>query len=307
MSVIYFLNLSEDLRCSESWENCPLELHRCSIRSSSLCWREFKNQLIFSFHALTGFKMIRPIHNTERVGKDVGFCRRKLNCLVSKQGCPLPHKLLPIDLWDTWDFFQVPDQLLSYIEKLFQRSLGLIFGGMKILCIVFPKMNCSLKSNGHKHILHIIVFTSRSSIFVFSFATVSPSHIRENFLKMWNASSGNMKIVWPYCANTVDVWVSRRYEFPRTPVHLCIFFASLESSSLRLDKVLSPQVSLYSFNLVDRVLWVSADFLMQLDFAQSKTLSQHARPSSTSVLTLPQFSFLLCLLASFSPSFQGSW
>ena len=73
-------------------------------------------------------------------------------------------------------------------------------------------MSCSLNRNGHKHSpydrIYIEIFH-----FVSRFATVSLSHIRENFLKMWNVNSGHMEIVWPCCANTVDVWVSRRYEF----------------------------------------------------------------------------------------------
>ena len=141
---------------------------------------------------------------------------------------------------------------------------------------------------------------------------------------MWNAGSIYMDIVWPYCANTVDVWVSRRYEFPRTPlvftdiqkflvvfcryesprtlVQICIFLPR-RCVLIRFSR---HRFLLYSSNLVDRVPWMSVDFSMQLDFAQSKTLSQHARPGSTSVLTLPQFSLLRSLLASFSPSFQGS-
>ena len=76
-----------------------------------------------------------------------------------------------------------------------------------------------------------------------------------------------MEIVWPCCGITVDVRVSRRYEFPRTlqvfmeiqkfssysspSLHL---FATLENSTLRFfHLVLSLQVSLYSSNLVDSV------------------------------------------------------
>ena len=133
---------------------------------------------------------------------------------------------------------------------------------MFILCIIVPKMNCSLKSNGHKHspynrlCVDIFHFVSR-------FATVSLSHIRENFLKMWNASSIiyiylYMDIVWPYCVNTVDVLSFRRRKFPRTlqvfmeiqkllvpflPLRVCSYscpslhlFAALENSTLRLDR-----------------------------------------------------------------------
>ena len=51
---------------------------------------------------------------------------------------------------------------------------------------------------------------------------------------------------------------------------------------------------------------MSPDFSMQLDFAQSKKLSQHATPGLTSALTLPQSSLLLSLLASFSLSFKAA-
>ena len=45
---------------------------------------------------------------------------------------------------------------------------------------------------------------------------------------------------------------------------------------------------------------------MQLDFAQPKNLSQQARSGSTSVLTLPQFSFLLALLHPFRHRFRAA-
>ena len=74
---------------------------------------------------------------------------------------------------------------------------------------------------------------------------------------MCNVRSRFLEIVWPYCANTVDVLVSRRYEFPRTLqvfvdiqkflvlfcrnesprtlVHLCIFL-----SHFRTRRYVSP-------------------------------------------------------------------
>ena len=45
---------------------------------------------------------------------------------------------------------------------------------------------------------------------------------------------------------------------------------------------------------------------MQLDFAQSKNLSQQTRSGSTSVFTLPQFSFLLALLHPFRHRFRAA-
>ena len=158
------------------------------------------------------------------------------------------------------EIFLIPDQLLSYIQSLFQCPLGLIFDGMFILCIIVPKMNCSLKSNGHKHspcnrlCVDIFHFVSR-------FATVSLSHIRENFLKMWNASSIiyiHMDIVWPYCVNTVDVLSFRRHKFlrtlqvfmeiqkllvlfclyeARTRVHFCIFLSHLRTQRYGLIRL----------------------------------------------------------------------
>ena len=115
--------------------------------------------------------------------------------------------------------------------------------------------------------------------------------------------------IWRLCGHTVPVlsmsefrmrWVS---SYSRPFLHLS---ATLENSTLRLDCVFSLQVSLLH-DQVDRMPCVSPDFSMQLDFAQSKNLSQHARPGST-VLTLPQSSLLLSLLlTSILPSFQDNW
>ena len=76
-------------------------------------------------------------------------------------------------------------------------------------------MNCSLKSNGHKHSPHDRIYIEIFH-FVSRFETVSLSHNRENFPNVWNVGSRFQEIVWPYSANTVVVWVSGRYEFPRT-------------------------------------------------------------------------------------------
>ena len=98
-----------------------------------------------------------------------------------------------------------------------------------MICIIVPKMNCGSKSGGHKYSTY-----NRLCIEILHFvswlATVSLSHIRENLLKMWNASSIYisiyvniyiyifiyLEIVWPYCVNTVDVLGFRRHKFPRT-------------------------------------------------------------------------------------------
>ena len=61
----HVLDLGYNVQCNdESWEHFPLELHRLlvdSIQFSTL--GEFINQSIFSFHALTRFSLILPMHN----------------------------------------------------------------------------------------------------------------------------------------------------------------------------------------------------------------------------------------------------
>ena len=85
-------------------------------------------------------------------------------------------------------------------------------------------------------------------------------------------------------------------------------FAILENSTLRLDCVLSRQVSLNLTNLFDRVLRVSQGFSARPDSALSGNLSRQRRPgSSSSALTLPRSCSLLPGFASFSPSFWCSW
>ena len=59
-----------------------------------------------------------PIHSTE--SEKTGFCSRELNCPVSKEGCPLPHLLLPIDHWNTCTFFLIRDQDPGFMKQVFQ-------------------------------------------------------------------------------------------------------------------------------------------------------------------------------------------
>ena len=89
----HVLNLSEDLQCSESWEIFHSNsIGAPSIRSNSLYWSEFWSQSIFSFQALTGFW---PIHNTE--SDPWVFAFDNWTAFFSKQSCPLPSLLLPVD------------------------------------------------------------------------------------------------------------------------------------------------------------------------------------------------------------------
>ena len=83
--------------------------------------------------------------------------------------------------------------------------------------------------------------------------------------------------------------------------------AILENTTLRLDCVLSGQVSPFLTDLFDKVFWVSQGFSTQSDSAQSKNLSRHVGPSPLSALTLSRSCSLLPVLASFSPSFWCSW
>ena len=120
-----------------------------------------------------------------------------------------------------------------------------------------------------------MVFTSRSSIFVSRFATVSLSNIRQT-VDVWVSLfrfSWKFKIFLSFSvATSLLVLLSISASFCHTS----------ENSTLRPD-----QVSLFSSNLVDELLWVSPDFSSHLDFAQSQNLSQHARPSSTIVWFCP--------------------
>ena len=89
----HVLNLNEDLQCSESWEIFHSNsIGAPSIRSNSLYWSEFWSQSIFSFQALTGFW---PIHNTE--SDSWVFAFDNWTAFFSKQNCPLPSLLLPVD------------------------------------------------------------------------------------------------------------------------------------------------------------------------------------------------------------------
>ena len=156
-------------------------------------------------------------------------------------------------------------------------------------------MNCGSLSDRHKYPphrrIHIEIFH-----FVSLFATVSLSNIRENLLKMRNV--GNiyiyicMEIVWPCCVITVDVWVSRRYEFPRalhvfmeiqkflvrcccnesprTLVPFCIFLSHLRTRRC----VILIWVSRYGF---PRVLLKNHTFLTKCSESVGCIWTQHSR------------------------------
>ena len=134
-------------------------------------------------------------------------------------------------------------------------------------------MNCSLKSNGHKYKPN-----SRIHIGVFSFIsraeTVSLSHIPENLLKMPNVSSRkNVDCVAKFCQyrrclsfrmqrdSSYSQGFREHSEVPGSSLPLRVssyslptlhLFAILENSTLRLDCVLSLQVSQYFSNQNDR-------------------------------------------------------
>ena len=109
--------------------------------------------------------------------KDVGFGRCKLNSSVSQQSRLSPHGLLPTNRCQSTNCRLIKDQPLSHLKQLSHSFLGLILGRSQTLCITFPKMNCSLKSDRHQFFpcswchLHFIGRTE----------TISVSHDEKNF------------------------------------------------------------------------------------------------------------------------------
>ena len=114
--------------------------HSNSVDSTiSLYGRDSINQLTFSFHALTGSWLMPPIHSTESEKTKV-FAVANWTAPVSKEGCPLPHLLLPIDHWITCNFFLIRDQLPSYMKAAFTSRFSLLSSGLRpYLCLTFEK------------------------------------------------------------------------------------------------------------------------------------------------------------------------
>ena len=176
----------------------------------------------------------------------------------------------------------IPDQLLSYIQSLFQCPLGLIFDGMKIFCIIVPKMNCILKSNGHEHSPK-----NRLSSRSFILSRGLRPYLCRTFEKTFSRCGTQAVYIYIYIyvyiyGDCVAILCQYRrclrFQTPQVssyssgfhgnseapgpflPLRVSSYscpslhlFAAHENSTLRLDEVLSPQVHLYSSNHVDRV------------------------------------------------------
>ena len=134
--------------------------------------------------------------------------------------------------------------------------------------------------------------------------------------------------MWPYCVNTVDVLGFRRhkfprtlqvfmeiqkflvlfcrYESPRTRAHLCIFLPHLRTQRCVLIRFSRRKFPCTLPIMLTGCPECPGTFRCNWTLHSRITVAA-SRSGSTSVLTLPQFSLLRALLASFSPSFQGSW
>ena len=178
-------------------------------------------------------------------------------------------------------------------------------------------MNRGLKSNGHKHSPYNRIYIEILH-FVSQFAIVSLSHIRENFLKMWNVGSRYMEIVWPCWANTVDVWVS-----PDATNFLVLFKFSWKrrnswpfSAATSLLVLLSISASFCHTWELDAASWLGSLATGALSvpgtFRWNWTL--HSPRTYRNMRDQVQRRFGLChnslfsflFLHPFSPSFQGS-
>ena len=137
-----------------------------------------------------------------------------------------------------------------------------------------------------------------------------------------------MDIVWPYCAITVDAWVSGRNDFPhtlqvymeiqkflvlfcrnespRTLVHFCIFLPHLRTRRC----VFLIWFSRYKFACTLPILLTKCS---ECPWTFRCNWTLHSRRICRGMRDQVQRRFWLChysllsLLASFSPSFQGSW
>ena len=227
-----------------------------SIRSNSLKWRDSMNHLILFLPGSDGI-WTDSSQTQHWIGKDTGFCCRELNCLVSKQGCPLPHLLLPIDHGKYSYFLSDPWSVSQLLETTcFNDFVGWFLVQRKFSEATFRKMNCSLKSDGHEYAscqshshqdvpLCLPVcdrISVAQSIELSQNVNVSTSFLRlcgqilpvpslsefpeaTSFLILFSFSWKFMEFLVLLC----------RYASPRTLVQFLHLFATLESSTLHLD------------------------------------------------------------------------
>ena len=208
--------------------------------------------------------------------------------------CQSITRILVISVW-SWSISQL-------LETTFSMISWVDSGRTQILGII-PKMNCSLKGAGRKY-----SHCNRTHIEKFHFVsrteTISPSHVRENLLKMRDVGSRYMEIVWTNFVSTFAEWVSSysvdfhgnsgvRGSFSAATSLLVLssriasfcHIWEIEAASWLCSLAANPPVLLESD-------WQSA-LSIPGPFRRNWTLqSQHQRPGSTSALTLPQ-SYLL--------------
>ena len=145
------LNLAENSQCSGSWSMFhSSSIGFPSIRSNYLRQRDSPNHLVLLSHALTGSRLTSPRQSTE--SEKTWFLRLQTEQPCQSAGSSLsPPEPLPMNRSNTSIFSFVIDQLSSHLKQLSQLFLGLIPGRTQIIRKVCPKMNCSLKSDGHEY------------------------------------------------------------------------------------------------------------------------------------------------------------
>ena len=109
-------NLRENSQRSESWENCPLELHRLAVDLIQIfeiaCFQKPFGPVFPGFDWL-----VTEASQTEhRVGKDMGFGIRNMNSSITQQRCFSPYGLLPINRGQSGNFCLIVDQPLRRLK-----------------------------------------------------------------------------------------------------------------------------------------------------------------------------------------------
>ena len=182
--------------------NFPLELHPLFLDStqfSVLTWiHESINLLLPYFDWI----WTDSSHTQWWIGKDADFW----SIVIPEISC--------------WSLINFSVTLISCLKI----SLQLNFDGMWILCIIFPKMNCSLKGKEPQH-SHIIAFTSRFSI-LFSGLR---SSLSGTFERTFSRCEPQALDVWRLCGHIVPI--PSMSEFPNATIFLVLFRFSWKSRS----------------------------------------------------------------------------
>ena len=231
-----------------------------------------------------------------------------MGCRQSIVAIPVISVWSVINFWVTWKS---------------ERFLGLIRGRSQILCVVYTKMNCSLKSDRQ-------IYTSYGCVqiemlhLIHGTETISLSQNREDHLHVRHVVCWYLETVWPNFCRCL-----RFLSFLKRRVSL--YFLNLQEnfqcswSSSAVTSFLVPAsrtasfghpwepsrlyfvlvVSLYLTNSFRQGALSIPGLFDATGFCSSRTnLSRHWKPdSSSSALTLPRSCLLRPVLASFSPSF----